>query len=571
MSTPPPRRNLIVLVGLALVLAAIALVISATSLFGVFAAPGPAAPAPAKSDPANYAVSLVERAMQRYADEGREATLSYYNSPESVDGEWYVFIDDENGLVAAVGADPSLVGQDLRGDFGVDITGYRFGDAVLATDENGRWVDYLFLNPRTGTQEFKHSWVVKRDGLIFGSGWYQVAPFDIPDKSSPSEYTVSLVDDALERYDTEGRETAIAYYNSPESVDGEWYVFIIDENDQPVAHANPAILGRNLKGDLGVDVTGYRFGDAMLAATEEGRWVDYVFENLTTGNQEFKHSWVVRRDGLIFGSGWYQVAPFDIPDKSSPSEYTVSLVDDALERYDTEGRETAIAYYNSPESVDGEWYVFIIDENDQPVAHTNPAILGRNLKGDLGVDVTGYRFGDAMLAATEEGRWVDYVFENLTTGNQEFKHSWVVRRDGLIFGSGWYQVLPTSPLDAAKSDPAEYSVAVVDRAIRYYKAHGRAGAVEYFNSPESVDGPWYVFMVDEDKRVIANRDQSLVGRDVSDLGADVNGKNLGEIEVTEAGRWVDYVFVNPATGEEGFKHSWAVLHDGIIIGSGWYE
>ena len=438
MSTPPPRRNLIVLVGLALVLAAIALVISATSLFGVFAAPGPAAPAPAKSDPANYAVSLVERAMQRYADEGREATLSYYNSPESVDGEWYVFIDDENGLVAAVGADPSLVGQDLRGDFGVDITGYRFGDAVLATDENGRWVDYLFLNPRTGTQEFKHSWVVKRDGLIFGSGWYQVAPFDIPDKSSPTEYTVSLVDDALERYDTEGREAAIAYYNSPESVDGEWYVFIIDENDQSVAHANPAILGRNLK-------------------------------------------------------------------------------------------------------------------------------------GDLGVDVTGYRFGDAMLAATEEGRWVDYVFENLTTGNQEFKHSWVVRRDGLIFGSGWYQVLPTSPLDAAKSDPAEYTVAVVDRAIRYYKAHGRAGAVEYFNSPESVDGPWYVFMVDEDKRVIANRDQSLVGRDVSDLGADVNGKNLGKIEVTEAGRWVDYVFVNPATGEEGFKHSWAVLHDGIIIGSGWYE
>ena len=242
-----------------------------------------------------------------------------------------------------------------------------------------------------------------------------------------------------------------------------------------------------------------------------------------------------------------------------------------MERYDTEGREAAIAYYNSPASVDGEWYVFIIDENDQPVAHANPAVLGRNLKGDLGVDVTGYRFGDAMLAATEEGRWVDYVFENLATGNQEFKHSWVVRRDGLIFGSGWYQVLPTSPLDAAKSDPAEYTVAVVDRAIRYYKAHGRAGAVEYFNSPESVDGPWYVFMVDEDKRVIANRDQSLVGRDVSDLGADVNGKNLGEIEVTEAGRWVDYVFVNPATGEEGFKHSWDVLHDGIIIGSGWYE
>ena len=43
------------------------------------------------------------------------------------------------------------------------------------------------------------------------------------------------------------------------------------------------------------------------------------------------------------------------------------------------------------------------------------------------------------------------------------------------------------------------------------------------------------------------------------------------MEVTEAGRWVDYVFVNPATGDEGIKHSWVMRHDGLIIGSGWYE
>jgi signal transduction histidine kinase len=112
---------------------------------------------------------------------------------------------------------------------------------------------------------------------------------------------------------------------------------------------------------------------------------------------------------------------------------------------------------------------------------------------------------------------------------------------------------------------------VVDRAIRYYKAHGRDGTVAYYNTPESVDGPWYVFIVDENRKLIANRDQSLVGRDVSELGNDVNGQNLGEIEVPEGGRWVDYVFANPATGEAGVKHSWAVLHDGVIIGSGWYE
>ena len=32
------------------------------------------------------------------------------------------------------------------------------------------------------------------------------------------------------------------------------------------------------------------------------------------------------------------------------------------------------------------------------------------------------------------------------------------------------RVLPSSPLDVTKAAPAEYTVAVVDRAIRYYKA-----------------------------------------------------------------------------------------------------
>ena len=170
----------------------------------------------------------------------------------------------------------------------------------------------------------------------------------------------------------------------------------------------------------------------------------------------------------------------------------MDLVQQALRRYDEKGREATLDYYNSPESVEGERYVFIVDEDDRVIVHRSPDLLGQNLKGDLGVDVTGYRFGEVMLGVGEQGLWVDYLFLNPATGNQEFKHSWVVRHDGLLFGSGWYQVLPSSPLSVTKADPAEYTVAVVDRAVRYYKAHGRAGAVQYYNAPESVDGNWYV-------------------------------------------------------------------------------
>ena len=53
------------------------------------------------------------------------------------------------------------------------MTGYRFGDVMLGATEDGLWVDYVFFNPKTGKQDVKHSWVIKRDDLIFGSGWYE--------------------------------------------------------------------------------------------------------------------------------------------------------------------------------------------------------------------------------------------------------------------------------------------------------------------------------------------------------------------------------------------------------------
>ena len=126
-------------------------------------------------------------------------------------------------------------------------------------------------------------------------------------------------------------------------------------------------------------------------------------------------------------------------------EFTADMVMDALELYNEAGLEATLEYYNSPESVRGEWYVFIFDEEDRLIAHANPDLLGMDLKGELGVDSAGYRFGDVMLGATEQGLWVDYLFLNPATGNQEYKHAWVVRHDGLLFGSGWDQILPSVP------------------------------------------------------------------------------------------------------------------------------
>ena len=71
-----------------------------------------------------------------------------------------------------------------------------------------------------------------------------------------------------------------------------------------------------------------------------------------------------------------------------------------------------------------------------------------------------------MHSVDEEGLWVDYFFLNIATGNYEYKHTWVVRHDGLIFGSGWYQVLPGLQLGATKAHPVAYTVAMVEQALQ---------------------------------------------------------------------------------------------------------
>ncbi|MCY4086298.1 MAG: ABC transporter substrate-binding protein [Actinomycetia bacterium] len=261
--------------------------------------PGPAFPP--RSDLPGYTKAFVQQAIDRYRRDGLQATVDYYNSPESIDGQWYVFIgDEESNALVANAAVPALVGHtadQIRGP-----SGYPIGEIIAAVaDEDGGWVDYTFTNPVSGSVETKHSWLITHDGLLFGSGWYEPGP----SKSDPPEYTQAFVQQAVSLYDALGLDAAVGYYSSPGSVDGEWYVFIVDaETGLTVAHPNPKFIGRDPS--LRVDATGYFYGDELLAATEQGRWVDYVLENPETGESEQKHTWAVRHDGLLFASGWYE-------------------------------------------------------------------------------------------------------------------------------------------------------------------------------------------------------------------------------------------------------------------------
>ena len=259
----------------------------------------PAAPAPPKWEPAEYTQYFVKAAISRYKSEGLEATVDYYNTQESIDGQWYMFILDQDDIVLAHAANPDLVGRPASAAVGPN--NYPAGEAVVAVaDEDGEWFSYTFPNPATGAFEYKHSWLVEYDGLTFGSGWYERAP----GKHDAPAYTRTFVGRAIGLYNAIGRDATVAYYNTRESVDGQWYAFIIDENGYSIAHHNEMFRGRDPT--LRVDATGYFYGDDLLGATESGRWVDYVLLNPETGDDRQKHTWAVRHDGLIFASGWYE-------------------------------------------------------------------------------------------------------------------------------------------------------------------------------------------------------------------------------------------------------------------------
>ena len=385
-------------------------------------------PDTAERPPAEYAQTLVQEAIDQYNSDGLETTLDYYNSNESMDGEWHVFILDEEGYIIALAAFPSWVGvhdSEFKGR-----NDYPVGQMVIdSATEEGVQIDYLF--DESFGIGLRHVWAVKHEGLIFGSSPWSGGPRP---KSDQPLYTQEYIRQAIGLYKASGLDAAVAYYNNPESVDDQSYGFIVDETGDVIAHgANQDLVGMavvDVKGE-----NGYPSGRIVADdADEDGEWSVYTFFNPATDRSQTKHSWLIRHEGLIFGSGWYE----DGPPKSDEPAYTQALVQQALNLYGSSGLDAALDYYSDPVSVDGPWYVFIVDtETGRTIGHFNPELRDRDPA--LRVDPTGYFYGDDLLGATEEGGWIEYVIRNPDSGEDSLKHTWALRHDGYIFASGWYE------------------------------------------------------------------------------------------------------------------------------------
>ena len=120
---------------------------------------------------------------------------------------------------------------------------------------------------------------------------------------NPNAYTVDVVDRAIRYYQEHGWAEAAEYYLTPWSVDGTWHVFMVNPEDRIVASQDQGLLGHSIR-SLGRDYRGNSWGDIEIP--ESGRWVHAHAWHPVTGWPTISHTWVVRHDGFVFGSAWYE-------------------------------------------------------------------------------------------------------------------------------------------------------------------------------------------------------------------------------------------------------------------------
>ena len=413
-----------------------------------------------QGNPAAFTQDFVQAARDRYDEntsrlhsrlDGREATLAYYNQPASAYsysplratvnayGPWDMFIIGK-GLILAHPFRPELIGQDIKTL--VDANGYEFGKEIATATAAGHWIHHLWPHPQGPSaysdsptprewmcpeEEPKRSWAIRHDGLIFVAGYYElkvpVCRFNIDPSlryvcpyggASRCPGIAAVLENPPPRSFRSGISVISGWACDAEEI-------VIEINGEPLTAAYGTIR----------EDTAEVCGD-----TDNGFSLLWNWNNLGAG----VHTVLALIDGVAFARSRVTVTTFgdDMLGDEKKATFTRDFVQAALDRYDQDGREATLAYHNSAARIDREWYVFIIDEHDLFLSHPfRPDLIGQDVK--TLVDANGYEFGKEIATATAAGHWIHYLWPHpAADGEEEPKHSWVIRHDGLVFGAGYY-------------------------------------------------------------------------------------------------------------------------------------
>ena len=483
-------------------------------------------------NPTTEVKEVVAGIIELYASEGVDAFAII--DAKSIEPElYYPFVlDTVSATIAAHGAHPDRVGNELTL---LDVTSDPIME-ILRTGA-GAWAEYLYDHPIEGTDQHKRSWLVLRDGYIFGSGYY----------ITPEVHVQEVAHDAVHLYSVDGEE-AFAAITEMRSTDPS-YPFVYRLGDRVlVAHgSNPDLVG------IAVDdlITPDRPLDQISAELERDgtAWVEYRALNPATGQEEHKRSWLELYDDYVFGSGYYV----------DPVAEVLASVENAIELYKSDSTG-AFAAIDAMMSTDPS-YPFVVNPDDGTIlAHgaspdrvgAQSVILGDSAIASLPPEVIVERLQDG-------GLWVEYLFLNPATGQEEQKRTWLVLHDGYVFGAGYYVSLEAYVQD------------VVHDAVNSYLIDG-TGVFASITEMRSTD-PSYPFVYRLGDRVLVahGSNPDLVGIALDDLITPDRPLDQISADLEKDGTaWMEYMFLNPATGQVEQKRTWLELYDGYVFGAGYY-
>ena len=495
------------------------------------------------------AQEVVHQAVELYASKGTDAFGVITPDAYVTTAALYPFVVNASTpdlLAVAHGAFPDRIGRSAT--VAISGTSDRPFEEVVGdlNRDGGTWVEYVFTNPDTHTDQLKRTWLYPHDGFIFASGYY------VPDVRLQT-----LVAETIRIYNVEGDDAfGMITPDEPAYSPGS-YPFVIDANSSKMeAHgAFPHLVGELHY----LDAADKSLENILDELDEYGEaWVSYVSENPGTRTDQLTRSYLKTHDGHIFGAGY-----------SFPDSRAVSKVDEAIYTYRANPDPTfadinagALNEFGLSLLVTNSTH--ILASGNLPVVGTPLSTTNIQAMGGAGFLVFSKPLWEHIRLALEaDGQeyWSQEIGSNAYHG-MSLTTNYVARSyDDLVFAANYF---------VAEGDVQSR----VDLALFSYAENGRAAFDTITPDKPVTTDETYPFVLNATTlEVVAyGASPDVVGTTYESI-RDTATRPFAEVleDMRADGyTWVLHTAVNPLTNEEQLKQSWLQERDGYIFGAGYY-
>ena len=377
--------------------------------------------------------NVVEAAVSLYGYIGEGAFASINALSGDAVSHYPFVLDPDTGMIVAHGASPEKIGTPsaVLGEFAARPAG-----DVLDELQNGdgAWTAHVFVDPATGEEQIKRSWLTLHGGYVFGAGYSYPAHGRITD----------AVDNAIALYNTDRNALArIGAQHGDSAAYSYPYLLVIDPYTYPTtgqAVAHGGFTGGTQAAPIPTDV-GY--GD-LAASMIDGNQAVRLYSlhtNHETGTDKQNLYLGMMRGGYMFGAGY----------SYSPEEKARGIVQDAIALYGADGTGAFASINALPADVDPH-YPFVLDADTKSVvahgAFPNERVGTPSM---ILVDQADRPALEILADLQDGGTWIEHEDRVPGTDIEERKRSYLQLHDGYIFGSGYYYAtLPV--LESAEPD-----------------------------------------------------------------------------------------------------------------------